>query len=1476
MRPGEEVAVNFTHKFTAPGIYAVRVAIDDDDLHLDDSRTVVVTVNDNVPVLVVNGKPALDRFERATEYLTMSLNPFPKEHTPAFVVLRPRVVSPAQFADANQANLSDYDCVFLCDVGALGAGEIRRLDSFVRRGGGLVVSAGDNVAKYIESYNRLLYKGDQGLLPAKLLGVQQAPLEHYFTLAAPEGFNVPLLKAFDNDSDRLALQRARFQQYLRVELANDVGVRKVLTFAPESLQGTKVKLEGPLPINEPALLEWNPPVQIDEKVKPRTAKDKTAGAVRGIARYRGKVILLTTTVNMDWNTWPGSPSFPAMMQELTRFAVSGRLREQQALVGGILEEVFPGGAELQGELIGPGDDRPHKITTIPGDDVSLFRWLDTDQSGLYRLTIGQDPQEYLFAVNVPVTVPDRSGSESDLTRADKLKLKAAYPGWDFQVVTNLGEVQHGGQIEGPGTDNPETSTPNPVGPFVAHYMLMAAIALLFAEIILACTFGHFTVSARALGQHPTGHRLAPGLLAAGLAVTGVVTVLGIAGAVLHYWFTGDFLGHEWTAGLRGLVEKWLDVPPPAPGESTKWTLMTGPVVRGSILFPMLAVLTFGLALIVIGITSLFEARSGAPAPLLAGIAALRLIMVAFLVWWLWPQPEIHFERQTWPDVVLLIDDTLSMGGIDPYRDDKAREPVTRLGERYKRYVQEKTPDHIKSLQTQVESRKATPAGKTGDVRLTEEIDRLQHRINVLQDQLIKVNSPSWRPTRLQLAQSILLSGDPDWLTTLSKKNRLKIHIFHLDASGRALKLIDASGAASDVVETRDIERAGRAVAALEPVGTDSQLGSAVRQVIDYYRGATLSGIIMFTDGVTTRNENLAQVSEYAGKKGVPLFFVGIGEDQDAREIELADLQVADPVFVNDRLIFEAKLTGVGYKDLTIPVVLKVKEGTTEKELARELIRLDASGKAVKVRLKHQPTQAGEKRFIVEAELPKVILDELPPNGGKRRLERDIFVQDSKLIKILYIEGSARYEYRYVKNLLERESTDKKANKTMALKVLLVDSDPDYPNQDTSALAAFPATKQELFQYDLIILGDADPRSSKLGDQRLQDLADFVKEKGGGLLAIAGAQYMPHAYKDTKLAGVLPIEIGKTPNDIEERTEGYRLELTASGRLHPMFRFVPDEAENLAIWQQLAPMYWWSENYKPKPLAEVLAVHPRLKAEGKVGRGQDDRHPLIVQQFMGAGRSMFFGFDESWRWRFRQDEARFNEFWIQTVNYLARSKLTRTELRLDRQSEYRVGEPIKVTVRFPDATVLQGGKPEGQPGSDIRVTVTIEYHPKGAEGVAETEITTLQLAKVEGKPWATYEGILTQTREGEFRFWLSNPDVSKQQPNGKKPSATATVVRPPGETDRLRFNRNELVQAAAASRSKEELAAGRKEMGFYTVATADQVLEDLSLDTVAATGQVMPYSPRPPWPVWNHFVFVFLPLVMLLTSVWIMRKTGNLL
>jgi hypothetical protein len=247
----------------------------------------------------------------------------------------------------------------------------------------------------------------------------------------------------------------------------------------------------------------------------------------------------------------------------------------------------------------------------------------------------------------------------------------------------------------------------------------------------------------------------------------------------------------------------------------------------------------------------------------------------------------------------------------------------------------------------------------------------------------------------------------------------------------------------------------------------------------------------------------------------------------------------------------------------------------------------------------------------------------------------------------------------------------------------------------------------------------------------------------------------------------------------------------------------------------------------------------------------------VQQFVGTGRSMFFGFDETWRWRLREDEARFNHFWIQTMRYLSRGRSNRTDLRLDKQTPYRLGEPIKVSVRFPDGG---GGGPDGFRIDDkTEVKVVVEYRPgadKDAPG--DPEFQTVQLAKVEGS-WGTFEGALNRTREGKYRFRLITPDVSKTQPDGEKPSADALVELPPGELDRLRMNQQELTQAAEGTQGR-----------FYNLATADDVVDD-----IPEGFRVSLSSPLPPLLLWNRW-FMFAMVMLLLTSEWILRKRKHLL
>ncbi len=1426
--------------FRTPGEYAIQVRVENDDLVVDDSRSAIVAVKDGLPVMLVDGKVAPDPRDRAAEYLRDALNPFRHGPVPRNVPARPRVVSESDFADAGaeKGELTSYDCVYLCDVKELSDGEVRRLETHLRRGGGVVIFLGPQVD--LKNYNDKLYKGGKGILPAELIGPsRKLPADGYYSFNADkEAFKQPPLDAFADDSDKDSLYRVRTQQYVRVRLAPQVRAdlphgpaRRILSFTPTvpATPGKPAPSIADLPADDPAVVEW--PVG------------------------RGRVLLVTTTANLDWTTWPGSPSYAAFLNESLFFASAGRIHAQAALVGDPLEEyVLTSGApvDVNMQTPDPRDPPPPTVQTQPHDEeVSVLRWNDTAISGLYRATLGHHPQEYLFAVNVPTATDRQQASESDLTRTSEKEIHDAFPGWDFQYVTDLGQVSHTG---GPTFVSSPDQPAQGVGRVVARWALFLMLALVLVEVVLAWVFSHYSSAVDQSEGRPAPRGW---LLPATIGVVAAVAFTVIAFVLLRDAARNDFLDFLGD-GVRGWVEARLGVPPPPSGESTRWHLeYTSYLGSASNTRWLAGGLAVAAALLVIGIYRM-EGRTASR--LYRGLlAGLRIFLILLTLVVLLPQLQLSFQRQSRPDVVLLIDVSGSMSAKDRYRDEAIRQAAETLVQEAPRLAEEKkriaTKKETLAQEKERQAQEQRDRDSAAFMSLHDEADTLTRDAAGLRQEARELEqlgqggqkARADEMQRLWLTQALLTrhdNGQADWLESLLERRKVKIHIYL--CAGRAARLKTVTEA-TELAEARDVILGLRA----KPENDSSQHGTSLRQVFTDFSGRPPAAVIMVSDGVTTYGEDLAKVARDLARVArekkeapTPLFLVGIGDAHEVRDLKLDGLQVEDSVYVKDNIVFQFYLTGQGYTDLEVPVTLREKgPDGKERPLQTKKVRVDPQGKPVKVEMRYRPNEPGERTFVID--VPK---QEDETDVDNNRLERTVFVREMKVIKVLYVEGSPRYDYRYIKNLLERESSREKGNKSIDLRVLLLDADESYAKEDKSALnpPEFP-NKAELNQYDVVLLGDVDPRAPRMKDH-LADLTEFVRERGGGLLMIAGEQFSPHAYKDTPLADVLPIEVtGPQPPEPEGGyVEAYHLEVTPVGRSHPIFRFVPDEVQNASICNELTPMYWWSEGYRPKPLGEVLAVHPKRPAADaqRSSTGEKKLHPLVVHQFVGAGRSMFFGFDESWRWRFRDGEVRFNQFWIQTVRYLARSRSGRVELRLDRQAPYRRGEPIKVMVRFPDDAP--------PPPSQTEVKVVAERTPPKA-GAAETEVQTLHLAKLEGSR-ATYEGVLTRTPVGKYHFWLAAPIVA-----GSKPHAEAKVQPPEGEMDYLRMDQPVLKEAA-------EVSGGR----FFTLADADQLP-----DALPAGKRVVLNTPEPPRLIWNHFT-VFGLAVLLVGCEWFLRKRRHLL
>ncbi len=477
-------------------------------------------------------------------------------------------------------------------------------------------------------------------------------------------------------------------------------------------------------------------------------------------------------------------------------------------------------------------------------------------------------------------------------------------------------------------------------------------------------------------------------------------------------------------------------------------------------------------------------------------------------------------------------------------------------------------------------------------------------------------------TRANLAKALLLENDADLLEQLADRYNVKYFL--------------AAGSLRPLAGEGDATARVREMAADQP---DSRLGQCLLDVLQAQRGRPTAAMIVLTDGITTEGKTVADAADVARRKLVPLFIVGLGNDQPLRDVWVSDVLADEIAFVGDVVPFEFKIAATGFAGQTIEV--RLKETDSGRIVDQTRISLGDDGQPVGGRLRHRPERPGEFEYEIE-----IVSPEGDSNDKNNAFARTVQVRD-ETIRVLLVQDYPNFEFRYLKNLLSRqlkvggEAADGE-EKAIELSTVLQSGSRDYAALDATALAVFPVKREELFEYDVIIFGDVDP--AYLSRSVMENISAFVKERGGGIIFMAGARYMPLAYRGTPLADLLPInlDVASAPPDREILTESFQMQPTGSGISKPQMQLDDSPAESLRRWQKLPGLYWYLEAPELKSGADVLAEHPT--------RTGSDGRPLamIVSQYVGAGSVVFHATDETWRWRFRIGDALFGRYWLQTI------------------------------------------------------------------------------------------------------------------------------------------------------------------------------------------------------------------------------------
>lgn len=424
----EDVPVVFIQAFDAPGEHLVEARIEEDELAVDDRRSLAVSVREHLDVLLVDGDPKSEPFQAETDYLARAISP-PSDSGGAASPVRVEVVGESQLAGRD---LSTYDAVVLCNVAQVSAAEESALDAYLKQGGGLVVFGGDQVVA--DNYNRLLHADGKGILPAAIgPSVGDAGKKSGAPLGLnPLGFKHPIVAAFAGESDavRAGLTGAKTWQFHKLTLPADAaGAAVALAFE----NGDPAVIEAP--------------------------------------RHRGKVIQVATSADAGWSTWALHQSYPPVMEQIILQAASGRSSTRNVRVGQPLDQALPASGAAASVAVTRPDGKAVPARMAASGDVSRFHFEETDLSGPYRVQFGAPlAREALFAA-------DADPGESDPAKLDRVGLAEAIPGWEFayrtdwrNLAVNATSVGRRGELHRP--------------------LLLAVLALLMIESVLAWYFGH--------------------------------------------------------------------------------------------------------------------------------------------------------------------------------------------------------------------------------------------------------------------------------------------------------------------------------------------------------------------------------------------------------------------------------------------------------------------------------------------------------------------------------------------------------------------------------------------------------------------------------------------------------------------------------------------------------------------------------------------------------------------------------------------------------------------------------------------------------------------------------------------------------------------------------------------------------------------------------------------------------------------------
>ncbi len=500
---------------------------------------------------------------------------------------------------------------------------------------------------------------------------------------------------------------------------------------------------------------------------------------------------------------------------------------------------------------------------------------------------------------------------------------------------------------------------------------------------------------------------------------------------------------------------------------------------------------------------------------------------------------------------------------------------------------------------------------------------------------------------------------------------------------------------------------------LNPPEEGTDLNAGLLRALESH--AQLRGVVLLSDGDWNVGKSPIEAATKLRMKDIPVFAVGVGSEAPLPDLRLVSMDA--PTF------------GVANKPLRIPFVVESTLGQ-DREVS---VTLDVEGEPTltkSIRIPAMGQAQGNLTWTPSATGDYSLTMRVAHDAGELVFENNeatapISVREEQL-RVLVIESYPRWEYRYLRNALERDP---------GVEVTCLLFHPELPKVGGGRgyVEVFPPPN-ELSRFDVVFLGDVGIGPRQLSEEQAQEIRQLVSAQAAGLILMPGRYGRQESLTDSPLEDLYPVVMDPARSIGTGGSLPGHFALTRSGQRSLLTRLADTDQANAELWRALPGFFWFAGAQRAKAGSEVLAVHDREATSfGRV--------PLIVTKTYGTGKVLFMGTDSAWRWREGVEDKYHYRFWGQVARWMAYQRQM-----AEGQSMRLFFSPDRPQVD--DVLTLNANVQDASGGPLSQGTVVVQaISPSG-------KTRTIRLQPGEDDAWGLFVGSLVPKEPGDFRLIAS--------------------------------------------------------------------------------------------------------------------------